>query len=88
MCFHTALRTTHCRRGFSGVKFLPITQQKGFSLTPGQGCDLVFDRQEGLAALGGTLSALDKLQFLGCRQDRKQVKVMIVISGGLEIAEV
>ena len=88
MCFDTALRTTHCRRGFSGVKFFPITQQKGFSLTPGQGCDLNFDRQQGLAALSGTLRALDKLQFLGRRQDRKQVKVIIVISSGLEIAEV
>ena len=88
MCFDTSLRATHGRCSFSHIQVLPITQQKGFSLTPGQGCDLDFDRQQGLAALSGTLRALDKLQFLGRRQDRKQVKVIIVISGGLEIAEV
>ncbi len=88
MRFDTALRTTHCRCGFSGVKFFPVTQQKGFSLTAGQGRDLDFDRQQGLAARGGTLCALDELHILGRRQDRKQVKVIIVISGGLEIAEV
>ena len=87
MRLDAALGTAHRGCRFGDVHFLPVTHQKGFSLTRRQGLDLHFDGVQDLRAPGGVFGAFDGLAVGAAGKGLQQVEPA-VLAVGLEVAQV